>query len=225
MVSPILVALDYPDLGQAHRMATLLAPHVGGFKVGLELLVGAGPDAIPAIAELGAPVFADAKLHDIPNTVAGAAGGLAARGSRWITVHSGGGRAMVEAAVESAGSDTGVLVVTVLTSLDEADLGRAGVGRSISDQVFEMSALAAEWGAEGVVCPPPAISSARAAAPSLTVVVPGIRPAWRMADDQKQVTTPAQALTAGADYLVIGRAITRADDPVAAAIDLGGITT
>jgi orotidine-5'-phosphate decarboxylase len=221
MVSPVLVALDYPRLEDALPPAVRLAPHVGGFKVGLELLFGAGAGAVERVAELGLPVFADAKLHDIPNTVAGSTRQLAARGARWVTVHAGGGRAMIEAAVEGAGEATGILVVTVLTSLDAEDLVPLGVSRSLGDQVAAMAALAAECGAEGVVCPSTQIHRARET-PGLIVVTPGLRPARSDAHDQKQVTTPSEALASGADYLVIGRAITRADDPVAAAIQFAG---
>ncbi|MEX0865309.1 MAG: orotidine-5'-phosphate decarboxylase [Acidimicrobiia bacterium] len=220
MVSPILLALDFPTVSEAHEMASVMAPHVGGFKVGLALLLGEGRGAIQQIARLGLPVFADAKLHDIPNTVEAAARALAGQGARWVTVHAGGGRRMVEAAVGGLGDGldgrpAGVLVVTVLTSLDDGDLRATGVSRAVGDQVAAMADLAANAGAEGVICPPAAIGRVKEVAPQLTVVVPGLRidDDWH---DQKQVGSPLEALAAGADYLVMGRAITRAADPLLA---------
>ncbi|MFO7300390.1 MAG: orotidine-5'-phosphate decarboxylase [Actinomycetes bacterium] len=221
MVSPVLVALDVPRLDDALAIARRVAPHVGGFKVGLELMMAEGPRAVAAVADLGLPVFADAKLHDIPNTVAGAARALGRHGARWVTLHPG-GRAMVRAGVEAlaegaGGREAGVLVVTVLTSLDQGDLDDIGISRPVSEQVQAMAALAADCGAEGVVCSPAEIASARRGGPGLTVVTPGIRPAGSGGDDQKRVATPARARAAGADWLVIGRPITAAPDPADAA--------
>ncbi len=225
MVTPILVALDFPDINRALPMARRLAPHVGGFKVGLELLMGEGPIAVSMVAELGLPVFADAKLHDIPNTVAGAAKGLGRRGARWVTVHPG-GRSMIEAAVEALAESTddagGVLVVTVLTSLSEDDLTALGVQGGMSGQVAAMARLAAEAGAEGVVCAPAEAGIARSAAPNLTIVTPGVRPSGSDRGDQRRFSAPAEAIAAGADWLVIGRPITAAPDPVAAARAIAG---
>lgn len=224
MVSPVLIALDFSTGDQARAMAGLLAPHVGGFKIGLELLLSEGPRMVSEIAELGRPVFADAKLHDIPNTVGGAARALGRHGARWVTVHSAGGRAMVEEAVSGlvAGADgpAGVLVVTVLTSLDDADLASVGVDRSVGDQVETMTRLAGSAGAEGVVCSPIEIGRARSASTQLLIVTPGIRLGGEDTHDQKRVGTPRAALDAGADYLVVGRAITMSDDPVQKAITL-----
>ena len=167
---------------------------------------------IEEIGRFGLPVFADVKLHDIPNTVAGAARGLGAHGARWVTVHGFGGVEMIRAAVEglTEGSDGegGVLVVTVLTSLDEAMLGAVGVDRGVGDQVALLGALAAEAGAEGVVCAVGEIARARTAAPGLMVVTPGIRMAGAGRDDQKRADTLGAALSAGADMVVVGRAIT-----------------
>ncbi len=223
MVNPILVALDFPTGDQALTVASPLVPLVGGFKVGLELLTGEGPGIIRKVGDLGLPVFADAKLHDIPNTVRGAARQLGRAGARWVTIHGAGGRAMIEAAVtglaDSEG-DAGVLVVTVLTSLDQAQLEETGVDRGLESQVVAMTRLAYEGGAEGIVC---AVAEARAAkdeAPSLQVVTPGIRGADASRDDQKRVASIGEALAAGADMVVVGRAITGAPDPVAAARDL-----
>ena len=222
MVSPILVALDVPDAGSALSLAESLAPHVGGFKVGLELLMAAGPTVIESVGSLGLPVFADAKLHDIPNTVRGAASQLGAVGARWVTVHGSGGREMVEAAVSglatASGGRAGVLVVTVLTSLDPFGLAEIGIGGSIDDQVSLLAKVAADSGAEGVVCAVDEIAVVKGAAPGLSVVTPGIRPPGAGNDDQRRVATLADALAAGADMVVVGRAITAAPDVVAAAI-------
>jgi len=219
-VNPILVALDVPDAEAAVSLAAQLTPYVGGFKVGLELLMGEGPDVIRRVGALGAPVFADAKLHDIPNTVGGAARQLARAGARWVTVHGGGGREMIEAAVAGLGEgdgESGVLVVTVLTSLGEAQLKETGIDRSLESQVVAITTLAAQAGAEGIVCSVLEAGAAREAAPSLKVVTPGIRSSDAALDDQKRVATLTEALDAGADMVVVGRAITAAADVVAAA--------
>jgi orotidine-5'-phosphate decarboxylase len=219
-VNPILVALDVPDAEAAVSLATQLTPYVGGFKVGLELLMGEGPDVIRRVGALGAPVFADAKLHDIPNTVRGAARQLARAGARWVTVHGGGGREMIEAAVAGLGEgdgESGVLVVTVLTSLGEAQLKETGIDRGLESQVVAITTLAAQAGAEGIVCSVLEAGAAREAAPSLKVVTPGIRSSDAALDDQKRVGTLTEALDAGADMVVVGRAITAAADVVAAA--------
>ncbi len=220
-MSPILVALDVPDATQALELAEALSPHVGGFKVGLELLMGEGPRMIEEIGRFGLPVFADVKLHDIPNTVIGAARRLGALGARWLTVHGSGGVEMIRAAVdglaEGSAGGGGVLVVTVLTSLDEAMLRAVGVDRGVGGQVAQLSIQAGEAGAEGVVCSVGEIARVRGADPRLTVVTPGIRMAGAGRDDQKRTDTLGAALSAGADMVVVGRAITGASDVVAAA--------
>ncbi len=219
MVNPILVALDTGDIGRARDLAERLLGRVGGFKVGLELIMSEGPKAVTHIAELGAPVFADAKLHDIPNTVSRAAYELARHGARWITVHASGGGEMISAAVSGfdeggGGQGVGVLAVTVLTSLDGEDLVATGIGKSLDGQVEALSILAAKHGAEGVVCSPNEAPIVKKASGELLVVTPGIRLPSGNHDDQKRVTTPANALRNGADWLVIGRAITGSNDPV-----------
>ncbi len=229
MVNPILVALDVPDAEDALRLARVVEPHVGGFKVGLELLMGEGPAVVSSIAELGRPVFCDAKLHDIPNTVEAAARRIGASGARWLTVHASGGADMMKAAAYglSDGSDghAGVLAVTVLTSLDEAALAATGVANDIGTHVGILAALAAGSGAEGVVCSVRELGVVRAVAPQLTKVTPGVRPTGSAPGDQARVATPAEAVAAGADLLVIGRPITRADDPgSAAAAIVAGLT-
>jgi orotidine-5'-phosphate decarboxylase len=216
VVNPIIVALDFPTLEEADRMAGALREHVGGYKVGMELLMGEGPQAVTTIARHGVPVFVDAKLHDIPNTVAAAAGRIRAAGARWVTVHSGGGREMIEAANEGM-EGQGVLVVTVLTSLSDSDLAGLGISVTIAEQVEALSLLAAVAAAEGVVCSPAEISRVKQAEPGLKVFTPGVRLRESTPDDQKRTATPEEAVLNGADHLVIGRPITRADDPVEAA--------
>lgn len=222
MVNPILVALDVSDLARAERLAKSLDGYVGGFKVGLELLMGEGPESVSRIAEFGLPVFADAKLHDIPNTTERAARRLAARGARWITAHATGGSRMIEAAASgltagSEGRKVGVLAVTVLTSLDQADLETLGVSNSVRTQSVELARMARRAGAEGVICSPSEVVSVKALSPEFLAVTPGIRPVGSAHGDQKRTSTPVEALRAGADFIVVGRAITEAADPVASA--------
>lgn len=223
MVSPVIVALDVPSLPEAERLARALQSEVGGFKVGMELLMGEGPRAIAVLADLGLPVFADAKLHDIPNTVRRAAANLGAIGARWVTVHGAGGRAMLEAAVEglreeSGHEEAGILAITVLTSLTGADLAATGVQGSPGRQVARIARLAAGAGVEGVVCSVKELGDVAQVAPELVRVTPGIRPGGAEAHDQARVASPGEALRRGADWLVVGRSITRADDPVQAAL-------
>jgi orotidine-5'-phosphate decarboxylase len=221
VVSRVLVALDVPTSEEAMSLAERLQPHVLGFKLGLELLMGEGPSIVSKVVDLGSPVFVDAKLHDIPNTVAGAAERLGALGARWVTVHASGGEEMVRVAAEAlnegSGGEAGILAVTVLTSLGEFELSRLGIRRPLDEQVASLAVAAAGAGAEGVVC---AVTEARlvqALGLGLTVVTPGIRPADTSPSDQKRVATPAAAIRAGSDLLVIGRPITAATDVVAAA--------
>lgn len=220
--NPILAALDVPAAEEAVRLAEELAPHVGGYKVGLELLAGPGPSIIGVLERLRKPVFADAKLHDIPHTVRAAAVRLGAAGARWMTVHAAGGRRMLEAAVEGfregAGARrAGVLAVTVLTSLDRAELSAVGVSSTPGRLAVRRARLAEEAGCEGVITSARELSAVSQAAPRLLKVVPGIRPPGAPQDDQVRTDTPARAAALGADYLVIGRAITKAPNPAEAA--------
>lgn len=220
---PIAVALDMSSAEDAVRLGRRIVPHVGAFKVGLELLSGPGPGVVSAVADLGRPVFCDAKLHDIPNTVRRAAYNYARAGARWITVHAAGGSPMIEAAVEGAGSaapDAGILCITVLTSIDSAQLAAVGQGDSVGRQVARTARLARDAGAEGVVCAVRELGDVAQVAPELLKVTPGIRPPGGSLDDQRRVATPQEALQRGADLLVIGRPITAAPDPVAAAAAL-----
>ncbi len=225
MVNPILVALDVSDLARAERLARSLDGYVGGFKVGLELLMGEGPESVSRIAVLGLPVFADAKLHDIPNTTERAARQLAAHGARWITAHATGGSRMIEAAASgltagSEGRKVGVLAVTVLTSLDQTDLETLGMPGSVRARSVELARLARRAGAEGVICSPLEVASVKKLSPQFLVVTPGIRPGGSAHGDQKRTATPVEALRAGADFIVVGRAITEASDPVASATSI-----
>jgi orotidine-5'-phosphate decarboxylase len=219
--TPIILGLDLDSAEEAVRMARDLAPHVGGFKVGLGLLHGPGPATVGALAELGLPVFADAKLHDIPTQVEAAARRLGRWGARWVTAHVGGGAAMLTAAVsglaDGSGGAAGVLGVTVLTSLDAGALAAIGIASTPGRLVSRMAKVAARTGCEGVVCSPQEIGVVADVAPNLLKVIPGIRPDPGRTDDQARVATPRQALERGADWLVIGRPITRAPDPAAAA--------
>ncbi len=221
-MSRVLVALDVPTAEEAVRLATRLEPHVGGFKVGLELVTGPGAAIVGVIADFGLPVFADVKLHDIPNTVERSARQLGRLGARWVTIHAAGGTPMIEAAVAglAAGSGaaaSGILAVTVLTSIDDPVLAATGVSGSIGRHTSRLAKLAEAGGCEGVVCAVRQLGVVADVAPGLLRVTPGIRPDGVAANDQRQVATPEEAVRRGADWLVVGRAITRAHDPVAAA--------
>lgn len=225
MEIPVAVALDMASGEDAVRLAKAVKPHVGAFKVGLELLSGPGPALVSAVAEIGLPVFCDAKLHDIPNTVERAAANLARAGARWITAHAAGGPAMIEAAVRgaaSAGTGTGILCITVLTSLSASDLAAVGWGESIGRQVARTARLARDGGAEGVVSAVRELGDIAQVAPDLFKVTPGIRPHGTESHDQERVASPEEALARGADLLVIGRPITADPDPVGAARRIAG---
>ena len=218
----LIAALDTPDLARAESLAGALAPRCGALKVGLELFGAAGPEAVRRIAAAGAPVFLDLKLHDIPNTVAGAVRALLPLRPAMLTLHAGGGAAMVVAAREAAeagGRERPILLaVTVLTSLDAAALAETGVAGGPVQQVLRLARLAMAAGADGLVCSPQEVAKIRDAlgeAPLL--VVPGVRPAGSAAGDQARTATPAEAVAAGADWIVVGRPITGAGDPAAAA--------
>jgi orotidine-5'-phosphate decarboxylase len=214
----LALALDVDDLVPALRLARELSPWFGTMKVGLELFAAAGPEAITTLVDLGVDVFCDLKLHDIPTTVERSARVVGALGARYLTVHAAGGPAMVRAGVEglragSAGAglpEPVALGVTVLTSEPEA-----------STHLLRQRVTAGlDGGCQGFVCAAPDLAAVRQIAPSSVLVVPGIRPAGAPADDQGRVATPREALDAGADLLVVGRPVTQAPDPVAAARDL-----
>lgn len=217
MSNRIFVALDTPDLDRAHTLAMRVRHHVGGVKLGLEFFAANGPAGVRAMEEIGLPVFLDLKLHDIPNTVAKAVQALAPLAPAVLTVHAGGGRAMLEDAKAAAHPDTKVVAVTMLTSMDESDLLATGVAGSAHDHVLRLAGLAQEAGLDGIVCSGAEVRAAKAAWQKGFFVVPGVRPANGDAGDQKRVVTPRQALDDGASILVVGRPITQATNPDEAA--------
>jgi len=216
-MSPIFVAIDTPDLGRARDIARAVRSVAGGLKLGLEFFAANGPAGVAELGEFGLPLFLDLKLHDIPNTVAKAVHALAPLEPAILTVHAAGGLAMLENAKAAASPKTKVIAVTVLTSLDEKDLAAAGVKGSPADQVARLAALARAAGLDGIVCSGEEVGAARKAWPEGFFVVPGVRPQGGGAADQKRTVTPRAAIDAGASVLVIGRPITEADDPSAAA--------
>jgi len=222
----IIIALDFPDLAPALDLAGQIAPRVGMFKVGLELFNVAGPKAIESLRDQGLRVFYDAKLHDIPNTVAGAAAAAGRLGVAMLNVHALGGRAVMQAAKEAAlrgAREAGfpppvVIGVTILTSVGDRDLREEiGLSEPPRDAVLRLASLARESGLDGVVCSVREVSDIkRTCGKDFLTVTPGIRPSWAATGDQTRTATPGEALSAGSDYLVIGRPVTRADDPAAA---------
>jgi orotidine-5'-phosphate decarboxylase len=216
--APVAVALDAPDIDVAAHWATLVTPYVSTVKIGLELYLRYGPTVVATVrGGSGVQVFLDLKLHDIPNTVAGAARAVAKLRPEILTVHAAGGADMIKAAVQAA-PETLVAGVTLLTSIGGKDLADVGVGGSVSDAVRRMAGLAVSAGARGLVCSPQEVAAVRAeVGPDILLITPGIRPAGVTSDDQARIATPVEALRAGADLLVIGRPITRAADPGAAA--------
>ena len=227
--SRIFCALDTPDVAAARKLSRALKGAVGGVKLGLEFFAANGPKGVAEIS--GMPVFLDLKLHDIPNTVAGAVRSVLPLNPVILTVHAAGGAAMLRAAAdaakEKAGKSDGVrpklVAVTVLTSLDQEDLQETGIRDKVSDQVRRLASLARNCGIDGVVCSAHEITALRAdCGPDFMLVVPGLRPSWAAAQDQKRVTAPIEALELGADILVIGRPITGASDPRQAALRIAG---
>ena len=212
----IFVAIDTPDLDRARWLANAVAPLAGGLKLGLEFFCHNGRAGMMELADLGVPLFLDLKFHDIPNTVAKAIHALNPLVPAVLTVHAAGGRAMMEDAKAAAPAGTKVVAVTVLTSLDGADLGLIGVAGDTGAQVERLAELARSAGLDGIVCSGNELSLARATWPEGHFVIPGIRPADAEVGDQKRVMTPRAALDAGASVLVIGRPITGAPDADAA---------
>lgn len=222
----IFCALDTTNTAEAVELSRKLQGYVGGLKLGLEFYCANGADGFKAVAETGMPIFLDLKFHDIPNTVAGAIRAVAPLGPKILTIHTQGGPEMMRRAAETAAEEAAkhgtdkpwVTGVTLLTSLDDKDLQAIGVKDNISTQVARLATLAHENGLDGMVCSPREIQLARAAtSEKFKLVVPGIRPAGSAVGDQKRVMTPVDAVKAGADVLVIGRPITQAQDPRAAA--------
>ncbi len=219
--NPVFVALDTPDLNRAVTVAQAIKPYVGGLKIGLEFITACGPDGIRRIVDLGLPVFADVKFHDIPNTVAGAARALAGLGTQIFNVHVSGGEAMMRdaaAAARSVDPKVKVIGVTVLTSIDDAVIDSVGQRGPAAAQVVRLAKLAQFSGLDGVVCSAQEIAPLRqACGPDFMLVTPGIRPVGADLADQKRVMTPSEAHRAGSDIIVIGRPIFAAPDPAAAA--------
>ena len=218
--SPLIVALDLPEPRQALDLARRLRPGSCRLKVGKELFTRGGPQVVESLHGLGFEVFLDLKFHDIPNTVARACAAAAELGVWMINVHTLGGRPMMEAAREALerGSNRPILVgVTILTSMRDADLHEIGLAGTAIENVSRLAGLADSAGLDGVVCSPREAEALRTErSDGFRLVTPGIRPAGSAADDQSRITTPADALSAGADYLVVGRPITGADDPLQA---------
>ena len=218
MTAPIAVALDAPDVETAAKWAHAVQRYVSVLKVGLELFCKHGPDVVDVVrGGTGLGLFLDLKLHDIPNTVAGAARSVARLKPTYLTVHAAGGRDMVRAAVESA-PDVKIAAVTLLTSLDEHALRVLGVAQQPRDVVLRLASVAVEAGARAIVCSPHEVAAVRAeVGGGITLITPGVRLEGADVQDQARVATPARALADGADLLVIGRPITGASDPGAAA--------
>lgn len=220
MTSPIYVAIDTPDLIKAQALATKVRRHIGGVKLGLEFFCANGHHGVHEMAKLGLPIFLDLKLHDIPNTVAKAVQALHVLEPAVLTVHAAGGRAMLENAKAAAGLKTKVVAVTVLTSLDNNDLNDIGISARAEDQVGRLAELARSAGCDGIVCSGEEVATAKRAWHDGYFVVPGVRPVGGAMGDQKRAVTPREALDRGASMLVVGRPITLAQDPDAAAREI-----
>jgi len=223
----VFVALDMPEIDGAKAMAAQVSGLVGGVKLGLEFFMAQGPAGIRDVIAAGdLPLFLDLKLHDIPNTVAGAVRSVAPLAPKFLTIHAGGGPAMIRAAADAAREEAErlglprmrILAVTVLTSLSDEDLTAVGQTTPAATQVRRLAQVAHANGADGIVCSPAEVALLRRDLPAdFTLMVPGIRPTWAAANDQKRVMGPRDAVAAGADHLVIGRPITADADPAAAA--------
>ena len=223
----LIVALDVEDLAAANELVTTLSDDVKWFKIGKQLFTSAGPTSVKLLHELNKNIFLDLKFHDIPNTVAGAVGSAAKIGANMTNMHASGGLEMMYAATEVAekqASELGIpkptlLGVTILTSVNETNFQRDfGTSRKLKDQVAYLAELSQRAGLDGVVASPLEIGLIRKVCGSdFVIVTPGVRPAWAASNDQQRVMTPAEAIDAGADYIVVGRPITAADNPRGAA--------
>jgi orotidine-5'-phosphate decarboxylase len=211
----IIIALDVPDTDSALRLIDALGEAPALCKIGLELFTSQGPSVVKAVQSRGSRVFLDLKFHDIPNTVAHAVKSAVGLGVAMTTLHASGGPVMLEAASKAAeGSDLLLLAVTVLTSMDSAQLGSTGISVEPKEQVLRLATLASAAGIGGIVCSPLEVTTIRASLGNyLRIVTPGVRPTWAAAGDQKRVMTPIEAVKAGSDWLVIGRPITAAENP------------
>lgn len=222
MTNPIFVALDTPDLDNAIAIAKAVKSHVGGLKLGLEFFCAHGHHGVHEIQKVGLPIFLDLKLHDIPNTVAKAMQAINVLEPAIVTIHASGGRAMMEDAKAAANEHTKVVGVTLLTSLDQRDMVKIGYQGTPHDQVERLSALSHEAGLDGIVCSGNEVKAAHQLWKNGFFVVPGLRPKGGELGDQKRAVTPRQARDGGASVLVIGRPITGANDPNAAARAIEG---
>jgi len=215
----LIVALDFPSAASALDLVDRLEGRCQWFKVGLELYLAAGGDIVRLLRGRGFDVFLDLKLHDIPNTVAGAVRSISPLGASLLTIHAAGGAAMLNAAAEAAATAPGaprLLAVTVLTSMDAAQLAGIGIASSPAEQVLRLARLAHSAGIDGLVCSPEEVPELRRELANPLLVVPGIRPAGTAAGDQRRIATPASAIADGASMLVVGRPITQAADPAGA---------
>lgn len=210
-------------LDEAKRFAEAVAPHVGVLKIGLELFVAEGPRVVEALSGLGCKIFLDLKLHDIPETVRRAVTRAKQLGVHYLTVHASGGRSMLDAAVEAAGSELNILAVTVLTSMGDGDLPWIGVSRSLPEHALSLARMATDLKVPGLVCSPHEVSNLRRHFPNAILVTPGIRPGGKRGgsgDDQTRIATPSAAIESGSSMLVVGRPLRDAADRSAAARDL-----
>jgi orotidine-5'-phosphate decarboxylase len=214
--NPVYLALDLPRLDTAEALARKVSAHIGGLKLGLEFFCAHGHHGVHEIAKVGLPIFLDLKLHDIPNTVAATMQAIHVLEPAIVTIHASGGRAMMEDAKAAAGEHCKVVGVTVLTSLDESDLRRSGIAGTPRDHALRLAELAQGAGLDGIVCSGHEVAAVREQWEDGFFVVPGLRPANGLHGDQKRTVTPREARDAGASVLVIGRPISRAEDPLAA---------
>ncbi|MDQ6626391.1 MAG: orotidine-5'-phosphate decarboxylase [Verrucomicrobiota bacterium] len=213
----LIVALDFSTPREALTLVDQLSSHVSFFKIGLQLYTIAGPEIVREVTATGAKIFLDLKLHDIPNTVAKAVAAAGDLRVEMLTVHLSGGRKMLEAAVAAAPPELLLLGVTVLTSSDESTLQETGVSDSVAAQTLRLAQLGRTAGVNGLIASPHELRSLRNdLGECVTIITPGVRPAWAAADDQKRFTSPAEAVRNGADYLVIGRPITAHKEPLEA---------
>jgi orotidine-5'-phosphate decarboxylase len=217
----LIIALDVASRGEAISLALALAPFAASMKIGLQLFTAEGPDLVRAIRETGAKIFLDLKLHDIPNTVARAVESAAALDVQMLTLHLSGGTEMIRSAVSVAPHNLVLLGVTVLTSANSETMRQIGINDDVSQQVVRLAKIGADCGIGGIVASAQEIGALREAiAGNVKLVIPGIRPAGSTPDDQKRAITPGEAVAAGADYLVVGRPITAAPDPIIAATQI-----
>ncbi|MGZ5503559.1 MAG: orotidine-5'-phosphate decarboxylase [Chthoniobacterales bacterium] len=209
----LIVALDFPTGNEALKIVRDLVGCVGFFKIGLQLYTAAGPEIVRAVLGEGGQVFLDLKLHDISNTVSKAVRAAGDLGVQMLTIHLGGGRRMIEAAMKECRPDLLLLGVTVLTSADDETLRETGISSKIEEQTLRLAKLGADAGIRGLIASPREVRALRnQLGDEMKIITPGVRPSWAGADDQKRFTTPREAIENGADYLVIGRPITGAAD-------------